>query len=513
MGSRTKNTARNIASGLLYRAVSILLPFLNRTAILRLLGAEYTGLSNLFASILSVLSISELGFATAVVYSLYGPIARGDRDSVCEIVSMLRRIYQMVGAFILCAGLALMPFLDRLIKGGYPEGADLRLLFFLYLVNSAASYWLFAYKECVLIADQRQDVANNIRSLVSVVSYLAQLATLLVTKDFYLYLVVSVAGTVVSSLLIGREVSRRYPWLTVVPDRVAIPPDVRKRVGGLLVNRLCDTFRNSLDSVVISSSIGLVATAIYGNYFYVYSALYGIMSVICSSMGASVGNSIIVKSRRENYENMLVFSLIFSFVMGWSAAVMACLYQPFMALWTGADMLLSDGDMLLFVLYYYLINMNNIRNQYVSGTGMWWELRATYVAEAVANVALNVALGRLLGITGILLATVITVFFFNYLQRNSVLFRTYFAGESLWVFYRQQLHYLLAFMLATGASYLVCNAFFSVESVVGLLVRGIIAAAVSGMALLLLYRPAERWGDGVIFMRRILFGVRGHREE
>ena len=46
--SRTKNTTRNIFSGLINRGVTILLPFINRTVILTVLGAEYTGLSSLF---------------------------------------------------------------------------------------------------------------------------------------------------------------------------------------------------------------------------------------------------------------------------------------------------------------------------------------------------------------------------------------------------------------------------------------------------------------------------------
>ena len=40
--SRTRNTARNIAAGIVNRIVSIIFPFLNRTVILWVMGAEYT---------------------------------------------------------------------------------------------------------------------------------------------------------------------------------------------------------------------------------------------------------------------------------------------------------------------------------------------------------------------------------------------------------------------------------------------------------------------------------------
>ena len=56
---RSLNSKRNIISGLVQQIIGIILPFINRTAVLWILGAEYQGLSSLFNSILSVLSMAE----------------------------------------------------------------------------------------------------------------------------------------------------------------------------------------------------------------------------------------------------------------------------------------------------------------------------------------------------------------------------------------------------------------------------------------------------------------------
>ena len=173
--SRTENTTRNIGAGLLYRMVIIILPFINRTAILWTLGAEFTGLAGLFSSILNVLNMAELGFNMAIVYSLYKPMADKDHKRICEIVSLFKRIYTIVGTIILIGGLAVMPFLTYFINGSYPDTINLYIVYLLYLINSAISYYMFAYKECLLIADQCDDVAKNIRTIVSIARYLAQL--------------------------------------------------------------------------------------------------------------------------------------------------------------------------------------------------------------------------------------------------------------------------------------------------------------------------------------------------
>lgn len=99
--------------GVVGRVVSLLLPFVVRTIILHRLGADYAGLGNLFTSILQTLSVAELGFSSAIIFSLYKPVAEDNKPEICALLTLYRRIYQIVGAVILVAGVAVMPFLDR----------------------------------------------------------------------------------------------------------------------------------------------------------------------------------------------------------------------------------------------------------------------------------------------------------------------------------------------------------------------------------------------------------------
>jgi len=500
--SRTKNTTRNIGAGLLNQIISIILPFINRTAILWTLGAEFTGLAGLFSSILNVLNIAELGFNTAIVYSLYKPMADKDHKKICEIVSLFKKIYTIVGTVILIGGLAVMPFLAYFIHGSYPDTINLYIVYFLYLINSAISYYLFAYKECLLVADQRQDVAKNIRTVVNIVRYLVQLLVLVITKDFYVYLVVSIIGTVVTNILIHISTRKRYPFYKRIKTRLKIPKELKKQVSGLMINKICDTFRNSFDSLIISSFIGLTATAIYGNYYYIYSALYGVMLVICNAMSASVGNSIVKNSEEINYRHMLTFSQIFAGIMGFCTVVLACFYQPFMKLWAGEELLLPSFDMLLFCVYFYVINMNNIRNQYVSGTGMWWKLKWSYIVEALANLSLNFILGKLFGITGVIMATIITIFLFNYLQRNIVLFKNYFKKESMWRFYKQQFYYFLLSSVGLVVSFLICE-YLPFGGIANIVVRVVICLTIPNLIYYFGIRQTKQFEDTRHFVLRM----------
>ncbi|MEG0577763.1 MAG: oligosaccharide flippase family protein [Bacilli bacterium] len=455
--SRTINTVKNINSGLINKGISIILLFVNRTALLQILGTEFVGLSGLITSIIATLSIVEMGFNSAIVYSLYKPISERNTDKICEIVSLFRKIYYIIGTIILVIGVCIMPFLPYLIYGNIPQNVNIYIVFGIYLLNTVISYYLFAYKESLIIADQRQALSNNIRTIVLIIVYISQLIILVYTRNFYYYLITLVIGTIITNLMIQLVTIKNYSFYKTIRINQKIPSDILLQVKGLMVDRVCDTFRNSFDGMIISSLMGLTVTAIYGNYYYIYSALYTITLTISNAMGASVGNSIVERSIDENYDDMMNFSLAFSWIVGWFTICLVCLYQPFMKIWVGEELMLSTFNMVLFCIYFYAINMNSIRNQYISGTGMWWKLKYSYAVEAIFNLLLNFILGYYFGISGVLCATIFTIIAFNYVQRNYILFKNYFCDKSIMEFQGNQLYYIVATIIGAFITYYICS--------------------------------------------------------
>lgn len=61
-----KNAKRNMVFGVINQVILLVIPFIRNQIILIVLGSEYLGLGSLFQSILQVLSLSELGFSSAV---------------------------------------------------------------------------------------------------------------------------------------------------------------------------------------------------------------------------------------------------------------------------------------------------------------------------------------------------------------------------------------------------------------------------------------------------------------
>lgn len=98
--SRIENSLTNMVYGFLNRLVSIIFPFIVRTIFIREIGEEYLGLNTLYSSILQVLNLADLGLASAIIASMYKPIAEKDTETICSLVKLYRDIYRMIGIVI-----------------------------------------------------------------------------------------------------------------------------------------------------------------------------------------------------------------------------------------------------------------------------------------------------------------------------------------------------------------------------------------------------------------------------
>ena len=112
---RTKNAARNMTYGFILHIYQIVVPFIMRTTMIYYLGVQYLGLNSLFASVLSVLSLAELGVGSAMVFSMYKPIAEDDQETICALMRLYKIYYRIIGFIVAVIGLAITPFIPWLI--------------------------------------------------------------------------------------------------------------------------------------------------------------------------------------------------------------------------------------------------------------------------------------------------------------------------------------------------------------------------------------------------------------
>ena len=88
MDGRLKKSKRNLYYGILYQVSYVFLNFITRMVMIRSIGMTSVSLNGLFSEVLSVLSLAELGIGSAIVYSLYVPLALDDTKKVTKIMNL-----------------------------------------------------------------------------------------------------------------------------------------------------------------------------------------------------------------------------------------------------------------------------------------------------------------------------------------------------------------------------------------------------------------------------------------
>lgn len=500
--SRISNAKRNVVWAGVNKVTAILLPFLVRTVLIYSLGVNYLGIGGLFGSILQVLSLAELGFASAIVYSLYKPIAQNDNETICALLNFYKKVYSVVGMVILAGGIILIPFLKYLVDfQECPKEINLYIIYLVYLLNTALGYFLFAYKKSLLIAYQRKEASDKANTISALFVSIFQIMVLLTTQNYYLYVIILPLGTFIDNVLCAHKAKRLFPNAVCKYElKKEQKIDIIEKTKGLLVYKVCGVTRNSLDNIFISMFLGITTVGLYSNYYYIMSSIRTFLDVLTTSVSAGIGDSVAVESVEKNYNNLRVFTFLYEWICGWCTVCLLCLYQPFMEIWLGKDNMLPFSIVVSLCIYFYVWTAGDMRSQYTDATGLWWKEKKRSVAETIGNVVLNYVMIQIWGVNGVVLATAISIFVIGIPWSTKIIFKNYFKGESATKYLATQLIYALSTVFACVVTYSVCS-FVDINGIVGLVVRAMICILVPNICFLLCYFKTKIGREAFVFVK------------
>ncbi len=504
---RTKNATRNIAWGIIEKIITILMPFICRTIFIKVLGAEYLGLNSLFSSILQVLSISELGIGTAIVFSMYKPIAEDDEDTLCALLNIYRKVYRIIGTIILVVGLAILPILPKLISGTYPDEVNIYVLYLIYLFNTVIGYYLFAYKQALFSAHQRNDLLSKRTTVINFCSNTVQIILLLIARNYYVYLIVLPLATITTNLANAYLANKMYPNIQCrgrITDETKT--SIKKRIIGLLSFKIYNVIFSSVDTIVISSFLGLTPLAIYNNYYYIQTSIIGFLTILTSSITAGIGNKMITNSIEDNYRDFKNFTFANGWIVSWCAVCLLCLYQHFIKIWIGDNYLFPFFTMYLMVMYFFLPRLTCMTYTYREAAGLWWEDRFRPLVATAVNLIVNIILVQIIGMDGVIISTLVCTIFINVPWGSYILFKNYFQ-KSVKEYFGQLLYYIVITNLAGFVTLGICGILPSTGWLI-LFVKMLICCMVPNVIFFIFYRNRREFKYTKVLVERILKRLR-----
>ena len=498
---RTKNTVTGAIWGILEKVVSIMLPFIVRTVLIRKLGSEYLGLSGLFSSILQVINLTELGFGAASVFAMYKPIAEDDYYTTGAILTYLRKIYKLIGLLTIGIGIISMPFLKYMISGDVPSDINIYILYIIYIANTAVSYLLFAHKRSLLSALQLNSIINKLAFMTNIALYVSQILILFFVPNYYYYIIMLPLFTIISNVCCSVVVDKNYKqWLLYGTLDKSIKDDIKKRLFPLMSTKLAVVLVNAADTLVISAFLGLIEVAIYNNYYYIMNSISGFLLVIYGAMQAGIGNALVVDSSEKIMKDFKKFCFINNWIDTVCTVSLLCLYHPFMELWVGKDMMLSFGMVILFCVYFYTSNIWRVVIIYKDAAGIWREDMIRVYLGSALNLALNIGTIRYIGLYGVIgssvASNILVVSWMGYILYKSVF------QESSKEFYVTLLKDMFIAIIVCVCSYELCKICNLIDyKLLALFLKGFMCVVLSNAIMYFLYRRNPVYKNSVEWIK------------
>lgn len=493
---RVKNSKRNVFFGLINKSVMLILPFIIRTLILKFLSSEYVGLSSLFTSVLSVLNLTELGFGSALVFSMYKPLVEDDTDTIRALLNFFRKVYRIIGCLVIAIGLCLLPFIKLFIFGDVPSGMNVYILFGIYIFDASLSYFVFPQSTCVFSSQQRNDIESNILTSVYTVMYICQIIVLCVFKDveahitYYVYIILQPVFNIILNVAKGITAKKLYPefYCKGQPSKELVS-DIKGRVKALFGHKLGTVVLYSLDSIVVSAFLGLSELAVFNNYYMIHASVLGLLQVGYNAVKAGIGNSMVTDDKEKNYTDFKKLTFMNSCIVGWCTICLLCLYNRFMYFWVGGDTSLIYDVKIVIALcvYFYLNSMRWIVLTYKDAAGVWKEDAVKPYVESAVNLIFNIILIQTpLKVTGVIISSVIAVACVSAPWETSVLFKSYFKKKTfehyLWYF----IYTAVNVAIAVG-TYFVCRLLAPGYEVKDFIIRVLVLIVLPAAAYALIY--------------------------
>lgn len=406
--SRLKFTAKNVFFGYVSRIITLILGFISQTVFIQILNINYLGVNGLFSNVLGVLALAELGIGTAMNYSLYKPVAENDLEKIKSLMLFYKQAYRAIAVVVALIGFALLPFLPYFVKDPGNVG-NISVYFLIFLFNTVTSY-LVSYKFSLVNAEQKGYIYSNINAITFFVTSVAQVIVLIIFKNFLFYLLTQAAIALLQKVFVYFYLNKKYPYLcdknTKKLTKEELAP-IKRNVSALVWHKIGEISVYQTDNIIISTFINVATVGLISNYNLIITSVSGFISIIFNSATASLGNLVASEETYKQYEIFKIYRFVAFWLYGFSSIAFFVLLSPFIELWLGNKMLISDLTILLIIINYYMVGHRSCINNIKCAGGIFNQDKFVALLQTAVNLIVSIIMVKIIGLPGVYMGTLL----------------------------------------------------------------------------------------------------------
>lgn len=493
--SRIERSVKNMLLALSEQFTYSVMSFICRTVFIYTLGKYYLGFSGLFSDILSLLSLAELGFGTAITYLMYKPAAINDYKTLAGLLNTYKKIYILIGSGILVIGLAMTPFLKFFISN-IPNIPELPVIYWLYLLNTVASYF-FSYKRSILIVYQKNYIISLICAISIFVQNLLQIIFLITTKNYILYLVIQVFCTFANNVVISLYVDRQYKAIIQLrKEKITKVQEntIAKNVKAMMISKLSSVVVSSTDNLLISSFVSTVILGLYSNYAMFITMIRTLMQKVFDALTGSVGNMIATENVQKTYDIFTKLWFIDFWLSSFCSITLYTLVDSFISLWLDGTYLLKKSIVFLICINLFMRLMRNVFLMFIDTYGLFVEIKKKCLAEALINLIVSLILVGpcKMGILGILLGTFISNITTNFWVEPYIIFVGKFNVSMQYYFYTFSKYFVCTISIGIIEDIL-ANKLITANGWIGFIIKLVVVVITTNIAYIIIFHKSNEF--------------------
>ncbi|MGX6445627.1 lipopolysaccharide biosynthesis protein [Neobacillus sp. K501] len=481
---RLKKSIKNIMFSLIYYFVNVISTFVIRKVLIITIGIQGVGLNSLFNEVIMMLSLAEMGVGTAIIYSLYKPLAENNQQKVKELMNLFRKAYLTIAGIVIIIGLSLVPFIHLIVKEtGYNDNY-IKYIFILFVAQSAISY-CFAYKRSLLIADQRTYISATVDAAFKLISVVSSISILWLSNRFDAFLYSLIFWSLLNNIWVARKTNTLYPYLK--GNKEILPRKEKRKVfqnvKDLFISRVSGTVTNSTDNVLISVFVNTIEVGIYSNYALIINAFKQALVQFDIALQGSVGN-LYAEGNTDQTINVLKKLTYIYFVL---ATVFCTSYissgTSFVSAIFGDTYQLTMPVLLLTAVNLYFHAVRGPVWQVISVSGLFKQDKYIAILGTIVNLIVSVIMGWRYGVFGIFLGTTCT-YIIQLCLKILLIFKFGFARSYI-PFLQYWFGHFTGFLLISSVSYILASRIETGNYLLNFFLQGVIAFTFSLIAIII----------------------------
>lgn len=416
---RKKRLLYNTLFGFANQFIMLICNFILPRQILSHFGSNVNGLVTSISQFLGLIALTEMGITAVVQASLYGPLARGDKEEVSRVVKASKNFFGKIGA-ILFGYIAVLCVVYPLIRKDFPYGFVIPLIIAIS-INSIAQYYFGMTNLLLLYADQKAYIPLIFNSVSIISTTIISIVFMKLGASIQVVKFVAAMALLIKPLGMAVYVNKKYD----INKDVELHGEPIKQKWNGMAQHFASFVLSHTDVMVLTLFSTMANISIYNVYYMVVAGLRQIISTTTIGVDALFGNLYAKKDPKlekvfSTYEWIVhtIVTLIFTI-----AALLIC---SFISIYTRG---IDDADYYkplfgtLLVLAYSLYSIRLPYNSMIMSAGHFKQTQNSAIIEAGLNVVLSIIFVNVFGLVGVTIGTLVAMLYRTcylawYLSRN-----------------------------------------------------------------------------------------------